>query len=56
MCDETISQKSCRCAPLAEVLFSQGILRGVKADTGGKPLAGCPNKTITEGLDGCETV
>jgi fructose-bisphosphate aldolase class I len=30
----------------------QGILPGIKVNTGAKPLAGCPGETITEGLDG----
>jgi fructose-bisphosphate aldolase, class I len=52
MYDETIRQKSSRGAPLAEALTAQGILPGIKVDTGAKPLAGSPNETITEGLDG----
>ena len=30
----------------------QGILPGIKVDTGAKPLAGSPEETVTEGLDG----
>ena len=42
-----------RCgAPFAETLASQGILPGIKVDTGAKPLAGSSNETVTEGLDG----
>ena len=37
---------------LAEVLKAQGIIPGIKVDTGAKPLAGFPNETVTEGLDG----
>jgi fructose-bisphosphate aldolase, class I len=51
MYDETIRQKSSGGTPLAEVL-TQGILPGIKVDTGAKPLAGSPNETVTEGLDG----
>ena len=52
MYDETIHQKSASGAPLAEVLTVAGILPGIKVDTGAKPLAGFPDETVTEGLDG----
>lgn len=52
MYDETIRQKSSGGTPLAAVLRVQGILPGIKVDTGAKPLAGSPNETVTEGLDG----
>lgn len=52
MYDETIRQKSSRGVPFAEALASQGILPGIKVDTGAKPLAGSSSETITEGLDG----
>src|SRR5262245_40101272 len=52
MYDETIRQKSSSGAPLVEALTAQGILPGIKVDTGAKPLAGFPDETITEGLDG----
>jgi fructose-bisphosphate aldolase class I len=52
MHDETIRQKSAAGVPLAEVLSRQGIMPGVKVDTGAKPLAGCADETVTEGLDG----
>jgi fructose-bisphosphate aldolase class I len=52
MQDETIRQKSSDGTPLAQVLSKQGILPGIKVDTGAKPLAGSPGETITEGLDG----
>ena len=50
--DETIRQKSSDGTPLAEVLFNQGIVPGIKVDTGAEPLAGSPEETVTEGLDG----
>ena len=50
--DETIRQKSAAGMPLAEVLSRQGIMPGIKVDTGARPLAGCPGETVTEGLDG----
>jgi fructose-bisphosphate aldolase, class I len=52
MHDETIRQKSSGGASLAEALMVQGILPGIKVDTGAKPLAGSPDETVTEGLDG----
>ena len=50
--DETIRQKSSDGTPLAEVLRSQGIVPGIKVDTGAEPLAGSPEEKVTEGLDG----
>jgi len=50
--DETIHQKSADGTPLIQVLSKQGILPGIKVDTGAKPLAGFPGETVTEGLDG----
>ena len=52
MYDETIRQNSSGGAPLAAALTAQGILPGIKVDTGAKPLAGFPGETVTEGLDG----
>jgi fructose-bisphosphate aldolase class I len=50
--DETIRQKSSDGMPLAQVLSRQGIVPGIKVDTGAEPLAGAPEETVTEGLDG----
>jgi fructose-bisphosphate aldolase class I len=50
--DETIRQKSSTATPLADVLAQQGVMPGIKVDTGAKPLAGSPGETVTEGLDG----
>ncbi len=50
--DETIRQKSSDGTPLAQVLSRQGIVPGNKVDTGAEPLAGFPEETVTEGLDG----
>ena len=50
--DETIRQNSSSGIPLAEVLRKQGIIPGIKVDTGAKALAGSPDETVTEGLDG----
>ena len=52
MQDETIRQKSSRGATLIELQMADGIIPGIKVDTGAKPLAGCPGETVTEGLDG----
>ena len=50
--DETIRQKNAVGIPLTEVLSEQGIIPGIKVDTGAKVLAGSPEEKITEGLDG----
>src|SRR5437899_2755024 len=51
MQDETIRQTGSSGAPLAQVLANQGIVPGIKVDTGAKPLAGWPSEMVTEGLD-----
>lgn len=50
--DETIRQKATDGRSLVEVLQSQGIIPGIKVDTGAKSLAGAVGEQITEGLDG----
>jgi fructose-bisphosphate aldolase, class I len=50
--DETIRQKSSGGTPLVQVLSEQGIVPGIKVDTGANPLAGFPDERVTEGLDG----
>jgi fructose-bisphosphate aldolase, class I len=50
--DETIRQKTSDGTPFPQYLAKNGIVPGIKVDTGAKPLAGFPNETITEGLDG----
>jgi fructose-bisphosphate aldolase class I len=50
--DETIRQAGAGGAPLTKVLSSQGVMPGIKVDTGAKPLAGWPGELVTEGLDG----
>lgn len=50
--DETLRQKTKDGVPFPEYLTKLGIVPGIKVDTGAKPLAGYPNETITEGLDG----
>ena len=50
--DETIRQKTREGVPFPQYLAGQGMIPGIKVDTGAKPLAGFPGETITEGLDG----
>jgi fructose-bisphosphate aldolase class I len=50
--DETIRQKAKDGTPFSDYLTKLGVIPGIKVDTGAKPLAGFPNETITEGLDG----
>src|SRR6266702_311290 len=50
--DETIRQKAKDGTPLVKLIEAAGSIPGIKVDKGAKPLAGAPNDTITEGLDG----
>src|SRR5918997_956493 len=50
--DETIRQSSADGTPFPKLLESRGVIPGIKVDMGAKPLAGSPEETITEGLDG----
>ncbi|HEX4377209.1 MAG TPA: class I fructose-bisphosphate aldolase [Steroidobacteraceae bacterium] len=50
--DETLRQKSKDGTPFPEYLKKLGIIPGIKVDQGAKPMAGFPDETITEGLDG----
>ena len=50
--DETLRQASADGTPFPVMLAQQGILPGIKVDTGAKPMALCPDETVTEGLDG----
>ena len=50
--DETLRQDTAGGTRLVEVLQDAGIIPGIKVDTGAKPLAGHPEETVTEGLDG----
>jgi fructose-bisphosphate aldolase class I len=50
--DETLRQRTKGGVPFPAYLSQQGIIPGIKVDTGAKPLAGHPGETITEGLDG----
>ncbi len=50
--DETIRQNAADGTSLVSILQDAGIFPGIKVDTGAKPLAGHPDETVTEGLDG----
>jgi fructose-bisphosphate aldolase class I len=50
--DETIRQKAADGTPFVQLMAKNGILPGIKVDTGAKALALCPGETVTEGLDG----
>jgi fructose-bisphosphate aldolase class I len=50
--DETIRQNAADGTPMSKVISDQGIIPGIKVDTGGKPLAGAPGEQITEGRTG----
>jgi fructose-bisphosphate aldolase class I len=50
--DETLRQKTKDGTPFPQYLMKQGIIPGIKVDTGAKPLAAFPGETVTEGLDG----
>ena len=50
--DETIRQTTRAGAPFTRALAEQGILPGIKVDTGARDLALHPGEKITEGLDG----
>jgi len=50
--DETIKQATRDSTPFPEALKKNGILAGIKVDTGAKDLAGAPKELVTEGLDG----
>ena len=50
--DETIRQSASDGTPLVKLLQDQGIIPGIKVDTGAKALAFAEGETVTEGLDG----
>jgi fructose-bisphosphate aldolase, class I len=49
--DETLRQSTSDGTPFPELLVAEGIIPGIKVDTGAKPLAGHPGEMVTEGLD-----
>lgn len=50
--DETLRQQVTGGRPFPEALAALGLLTGVRADAGARPLPGAPGETVTEGLDG----
>ncbi|MBA3748817.1 MAG: fructose-bisphosphate aldolase class I [Solirubrobacterales bacterium] len=50
--DETFRQSTKDGTPFPKLLQDQGIVPGIKVDTGAKPLAGAEGEKVTEGLDG----
>ena len=50
--DETIKQKTLIGPTVPELIAKHGAVPGIKVDKGAKILAGSPEETITEGLDG----
>ena len=50
--DETLRQSTRDGVSFSKALTDQGILPGIKVDTGAKDLAGHPGEKVTEGLDG----
>jgi len=50
--DETIRQSTTDGEPFAELMQRQGIMPGIKVDTGAKDLALSGGEKVTEGLDG----
>jgi fructose-bisphosphate aldolase class I len=50
--DETIRQQDRDGIPLVKLIIDEGIIPGIKVDTGAKELAGHPGEKVTEGLDG----
>jgi len=49
--DETIRQKTNDGVPLIKVLIANGIIPGIKVDTGAKDMAGHPGEKLTGGLE-----
>jgi fructose-bisphosphate aldolase class I len=50
--DETFHQRASDGRLFPSLLEDLGVLPGIKVDNGAKPLAGRPEETVTEGLDG----
>jgi len=50
--DETFRQSTADGTPFPQLLRDQGVVPGIKVDTGAKPLAGAEGEKVTEGLDG----
>lgn len=52
MYDETIRQSDASGTPFVQLMQNEGILPGIKVDTGTKDMDGSPNEKLTTGLDG----
>ena len=52
--EETLGRNSLDNVPITKLLESQGIVPGIKVDTGKKPLINAPGDEITYGLDGMD--
>jgi len=50
--DETIRQKTSDGTPFAKLAEQNGVIPGIKVDTGARDLANHPGEKVTEGLDG----
>ena len=50
--DETIRSDTSDGTPMAKALEQNGVIPGIKVDTGAKPLAKSEGEKVTEGLDG----
>ena len=50
--DETIRQQTTLGPSIPELISNNNAIPGIKVDKGAKPLAGSPEETVTEGLDG----
>jgi len=50
--DETLRQATADGTPFVQAMVKQGIIPGIKVDTGAHDLAGAPGEKVTEGLDG----
>ena len=50
--DETFHQATEDGTPFPQLLKDQGVIPGIKVDTGAKALAGADDEKVTEGLDG----
>ena len=50
--DETIKQKTTLGPTVPELISKNNAIPGIKVDKGAKSLAGSPDETVTEGLDG----
>jgi fructose-bisphosphate aldolase, class I len=54
LCDETFRQQLSDGRTFPEAITEQGLLPGIKVDTGAYPLPGAPGEMVTEGLDGLQ--